>query len=201
MEMIASDKSAVIKLCQEGNAKLKEAEMLMFNLPAGKEVCGRVCNGCYAIKEQQRWPSVVVGRERRLEASKSSDFAVRISAELSKKKKRPKYFRVHASGEFYSQDYVDSWVEIAKANPDIVFYAYTKRKKKFNFDTLSALSNFILIDSLHFKIINYGTMEEAPKGAFICPDQKGSTTNCGIDCTWCMSKGSADTNGVWFIKH
>jgi hypothetical protein len=58
--------------------------------------------------------------------------------------------RIHASGDFFSQAYFDAWLAIAKARPDILFYAYTKtikfwiaRKKE-----VSRLSNFRLVASL-----------------------------------------------------
>lgn len=198
--MIATDKVSTMKLCQEGNSKLKEAKMMMFNLPAGKETCGRICPGCYAIKEQKRWPSVVVGRDNRLKASKDKSFVTRISAELSKRKQRPKFFRVHASGDFYSQDYIESWKTIAENNPDITFYAYTKRKKKFDFSGLQSLKNFIVIDSLQYKKLNYGPKENAPAGSYICPDVKGANVSCGIQCTYCMDK-HAETSAPYFIEH
>jgi len=34
--------------------------------------------------------------------------------------------RIHASGDFYSQDYFDMWVTIAKENPMVNFWAFTK---------------------------------------------------------------------------
>jgi hypothetical protein len=188
-------------LIQKGNAKLIASDMMMFNLPAGKEVCGRACEGCYALKEQRIYPNVLPARQERLEASKSATFVATVHQELSKIKKRPKYFRVHASGEFYSQDYINAWTELAKMNSDITFYAYTKRIKTFDFSALQALPNFIIIDSLFFKGLNYGPKDSAPSGAFLCPDQKGADVNCGVQCTWCMTKGCADTKGVWFIKH
>lgn len=200
MEVIASDKPVSVKLSQDGNAKLKAANMLMFNLPAGKETCGRVCPGCYAIKEQTRWPSVVLGRNRRLEASKDESFAAKMSAEINKKKTRPKYFRVHASGDFYSQDYINAWETIAKEHPDIIFYAYTKRKRKFSFAALQQLTNFIVIDSLQYKRLNYGPADQAPEGSYICPDVKGADVSCGVSCTYCMVK-TAETAAPYFIEH
>jgi hypothetical protein len=35
-------------------------------------------------------------------------------------------FRIHESGDFYSQEYFDAWLKVIKGNPDILFYAYTK---------------------------------------------------------------------------
>lgn len=176
--------------------------MLMFNIPATKEICGRVCSGCYSHKAYKIYPNVLPAQKQRYSASLQLDFVDRICREIKATKKPVKYFRVHASaGEFYSQAYVDSWADIASKNPDITFYAYTKRMKTYDFSGLVALPNFVIIDSLFFKGLNYGKIDEAPKEAFLCPDQKGSDISCGVDCTWCMTKGCADEKGVWFVKH
>lgn len=37
--------------------------------------------------------------------------------------------RIHAAGDFFNQDYFNMWVEIAKENPNIEFWAYTKSLK------------------------------------------------------------------------
>ena len=34
--------------------------------------------------------------------------------------------RIHSSGDFFNQKYFDMWLEIAKENPTIEFWAYTK---------------------------------------------------------------------------
>lgn len=200
MSIVTTDKKKT-NLIQTGNSKLKAAGTLMFNLPAGKITCGRVCVGCYALKEEARWPSVITARTTRLEASKQPSFVDDIQQELNKKRKLPRYFRIHSSGDFYSQAYIDKWEQITKNNPSVIFYAYTKQKRKFNFDGLAALPNFVLIDSLQYRRVNYGKKEKAPKGAFTCPEQKGSDTVCGVTCTYCQTKGEADVKGVWFVKH
>lgn len=186
-----------MKLIQKGNAKLHN--MYMFNLPATPVVCKRICPGCYAAREQTRFPVVLKARESRYAASLSSTFTATIIKELSSLKTKPKYFRIHASGEFYSQEYIDAWVEIASAFPNIIFYAYTKRLAHFDFSNINALPNFVLINSLHFKGLNYGPLSSVPTDAFICPSHTGAT--CGESCTWCQTKGQADVKGVWFIKH
>lgn len=185
-----------MKLIQPGNSKLHNA--YMFNLPATKEVCNRKCAGCYAAREQVRFPAILEARTKRLNASKDTLFSTTIITELTSLKTKPKYFRVHASGEFYSQEYISHWELIAKEFPQITFYAYTKRINDFDFSTLSALPNFVLINSLQFNKLNYSKLEDAPKEAFICPSSK--EVLCGETCTYCMTK-TAQTNGVWFIKH
>jgi len=37
-----------------------------------------------------------------------------------------KSVRIHDAGDFFSEDYFKLWVEIAKENPTVFFYAYTK---------------------------------------------------------------------------
>lgn len=187
-------------LIQNGNAKLKEAMIPMFNLPAGKQTCGRVCEGCYAVREQERWPSVVLGRERRYQASLDDSFADNVIKEIGRKRTTPKYFRVHSSGDFYSNDYVKSWVKIAKAYPNIIFFAYSKRFRRFDFTELLQLDNFVLINSMQYGKVNYGRLSDAPKGVFVCPDQVGASVRCGIDCTYCMTK-KAQQSAPFFVKH
>jgi hypothetical protein len=40
-------------------------------------------------------------------------------------KKKIRLFRIHDSGDFFSQEYFDAWIETANRRPDILFYAYT----------------------------------------------------------------------------
>jgi hypothetical protein len=37
-----------------------------------------------------------------------------------------KAIRIHASGDFFNQAYFDLWVQLAKENPNVEFWAYTK---------------------------------------------------------------------------
>lgn len=185
-----------MKLIQKGNSKLHN--MYMFNLPATHAICNRICPGCYAAREQTRFPAILTARESRYTASIAPTFASTIISEINSLRTKPPYFRIHASGEFYSQAYIDSWYTIASSFPSITFYAYTKRLAHFDFSSLSSLPNFVLINSLHFRGLNYGPISSAPTDAFICPSHSGAT--CGDSCTYCMTK-TAQANSVWFIKH
>ena len=40
-----------------------------------------------------------------------------------------KVIRTHVSGDYFSQDYFDAWLQIAIQNPKILFYVYTKSLK------------------------------------------------------------------------
>jgi hypothetical protein len=34
--------------------------------------------------------------------------------------------RIHVSGDFFNQNYFDAWIHVARRNPEVLFYAYTK---------------------------------------------------------------------------
>ena len=51
------------------------------------------------------------------------------SIKLDKKVSETKKFRIHTSGDFFSQKYFDAWVKVAQSMPEKIFYAYTKSLK------------------------------------------------------------------------
>jgi hypothetical protein len=71
-----------------------------------------------------------------------------MNAELSKKKYVGKYIRIHDAGDFFSKDYAMAWIDIAKSNPMVNFYAYTKEVDLFKTELSEMISsNFVLIYS------------------------------------------------------
>ena len=119
-----------MKLLSKGNTKLAK-EVGTFSILANMEICGRECPGCYAIKEQNgRFKATVnQGRTLRYNISKGDQFVNAMVKEILGSRTF-KYIRLHGSGEFYSQEYINKWIEIAKKvyeiKPEIVFYTYTK---------------------------------------------------------------------------
>lgn len=193
------------KFLTMGNHKLG-GKIASWSLPVSKKICGRVCEGCYAEKAQRIYPAVLPSRDRKFDMSAKDSFVGLMSKAIETLS--PDYIRIHDAGEFYSQKYVDKWVEIAKKSTDFTFYAYTKRLTDFNFAGLKSLPNVVIIDSLHAGKINYGTVDKLSPGMFLCPDHKGSPERllqpkdpiCGSVCTYCMTKPAEDT-GVFFVKH
>lgn len=186
---------------KKGNLKLSK-KVGIWTLPAGQEVCGRECKGCYALKSQRQYKNAYAYRMRNYEASKLDTFVSDIDL------KKCSIIRVHESGEFYSQEYIDKWVEIAKNYPTTIFYAYTKRLNDFDFLKLEALPNFVLHNSLYGGVINYGKdiSTQAEKfGGFVCPltqkhNGKDWHGKCGDECTWCMEKCNQGTP-IFFEQH
>ena len=121
------------------NSKLKETskklglKIFNFSIPAYKSVNGQtICKYakdcvkyCYAQKgNYTRFPKIGQLMEQRYELSKQSIFIGLMNIEI--KKKKADAIRVHDSGDFYSKEYLQKWISIAKDNPAVNFYAYTK---------------------------------------------------------------------------
>lgn len=137
----------------DGNAKLKADGIVSFNLlPIVHCPMAGACKAyCYATVGQQAFKSGVLRRARAFLATQQADFVPRMVVEVSKAvKKGAKAVRVHDSGDFYSYEYLLSWFKIAKAHPDVRFYAYTKMIALVKMAYKNGLvpANFRLIQSL-----------------------------------------------------
>jgi hypothetical protein len=107
------------------NTKLKKDGIYAFNLPPMLTCpCAGECKAyCYAKKGFYNMPSVKKGLAKRLKLTKDKvDFICSISTESKSKG----FVRIHASGDFYSLEYLKCWTMIAACNPLTRFYCYTK---------------------------------------------------------------------------
>jgi hypothetical protein len=52
-------------------------------------------------------------------------------SEVQHKKMVGKHVRIHDAGDFYSDEYLLAWLEIARQTPDVTFYCYTKEVSMF----------------------------------------------------------------------
>lgn len=126
----------------EGNAKLAKTSggvyrVLGFGIPAdfnfdGGNTCpgANACRGvCYAKQGRYLMANVMGARMHNLEAFRALGFMGFIDAaisDLTRLVKRYNVVRLHDSGDFFSQEYLDAWKRIASAFPAVIFYAYTK---------------------------------------------------------------------------
>lgn len=184
------------------NRKLKRGNIGIFNLPARLDVCGRDCPSCYAKKSQKMYKRVLPYRLANLAASRDPTFAIAMVTEIVGLRRPLAAIRVHESGDFYDQAYVDAWVSIAAQLPLHLFYVYTKRITDFAMGALQALPNVVVIDSCQYGPVNYGdpafVAAMAAKGAFVCP--ASDTVSCNFGCNYCLTK-AAQATGVVFHKH
>jgi hypothetical protein len=110
-----------------GNSKLKADGIASFNIPPVSTCPARgACEKfCYATQGQQWMSSGYKRRVAGFKATLENDFVTLMIAELTSE--RVKILRIHDSGDFYSPQYMLKWFEIARALPNVKFYAYTKQ--------------------------------------------------------------------------
>lgn len=86
---------------------------------------GECVHGCYARQGWYDRPHVQIVRERNLDLARSNKFISTINTEI-KGSRTLKFVRLHDSGDFYSEKYFSDWMTIARDNPHVTFFAYTK---------------------------------------------------------------------------
>ena len=117
------------------NTKIAKSNVRAYNfgIPAWRSQAGfatcpfaGICaKGCYAQAGAYRFSNVAKAFEERLALTrKPAEFFERITREIDRK--RVERLRVHDSGDFYSPEYLQLWLDVAFARPHVQFYAYTK---------------------------------------------------------------------------
>lgn len=128
-----------------GNRKLPKS-IAIFNLPRlltcknPTELCKDIC---YAKKAERKcYPRCYPQRMNNYRLSLQYDFVDVITNELNMIKQR--LIRIHESGDFYSQTYLDKWFVIMRRFPNKNFTAYSKSILDFS----DKPDNFILFFSI-----------------------------------------------------
>ena len=117
--------SSKLGLLFPGNTKTGQP-IALFNLPRIDTCPGAsaLCiKHCY-VKRSNRFPQVSPSHKARFEATKQADFVDRMVHDIKNSGK--KIIRIHTAGDFFSAKYTADWVKIAKQNPEVAFYAYTR---------------------------------------------------------------------------
>lgn len=192
----------------KGNSKI--GAISNFNLPPFKS-CGKNCKyciqtlydfklnkkvvlRCYASRYYNMYPNVKKSYDHNFEIVKSnlnlfkSEMIEYLSTYTNK------YFRIHASGDFFNQNYLNAWIEITKQYPAITFLAFTKQN---NLNYEHKPDNFIIrlsimpnMPKLHNKDITLH--------AYADLYNEHDSFNCIGNCTHC--KYCYRSNGDVFFK-
>jgi Gene product 88 len=127
----------------KGNAKLvktsgEEYRVIGFGIPADhnfQDSSGQTVNTCpgatacrsvcYAKQGRYLMPNVMAARQDNLAESLKETFVEDMIKALTSARSY-NVIRIHDSGDFYNQTYLDKWSAIAAALPGKIFYAYTK---------------------------------------------------------------------------
>lgn len=146
-----------------GNAKLS-SDIYTFSLPSGfscpsaneclskaDKTTGKIKDGpntkfrCFSASQEALYKNV---RDQRwynfglLKVSKNMKELI-----LKSLPKAAKKVRIHVAGDMFSQEYFDAWMSVAKAKPDVLFYAYTKSLNFWAKRKNSIPPNFVLTAS------------------------------------------------------
>lgn len=179
-----------------------------FNYNA-KGTCFCKCEGCYGLTGNYRYETTKrLLAYRTMVARENLDlFVERIIAEI--RFYNIEFVRIHATGDFFSKDYVKAWIKIAKACKTTKFWTYTKAfghgfDKELN--ALTDLDNVNIVNSIvpgcgfnfghiDYVIATYYELKNRGENPYIC--------RCGIDkeqhCNNC--KGCSCHKYVLFVEH
>jgi len=144
VEKPPTEPSVMLKFSYQ-NEKLKRTEahiegrIRSFNLPAWKSEDGfTVCPGvgscrafCYARRGWFGMSWVKEPREYNLRLLRAcgddvAGLTAKLSEGLASLPKTVTIIRLHDSGDFYSQPYLEAWLSVMHAHPHLQFYAFTK---------------------------------------------------------------------------
>jgi hypothetical protein len=156
---------------------------------------------------------------KKMEKEKSPKYAGEMLAEVIPAKR--KIFRIHESGDFESQWYLEMWGFVIKSRKEVRFWTYT-RSFNLNFTPLTKYPNFNLwasTDRYNWKEAKqfvkrfkksgtrhaygpWGHKDPIPKNCVICPVSTGKLKLEGAckKCMFCIIKKSTKKNVV-FLSH
>lgn len=171
-----------------GNKKLPK-DTLIFNLPAVVTCPGRTAfcrEKCYALKAQRQYTNTRLARGHNLLTSYQSDFVDLMIETIKENAHKIKQIRIHESGDFYRQDYLDKWFEIVRAFPTVPFWAYTK---SFHLDFSKKPPNLFLLASFDASTTpTWRGLYERQKKFFnstFSIVEKTAPASCVQDCSKC----------------
>lgn len=187
-----------------GNGKLKHCAnsygivLVSFDLPAGFTCpAANLCHSravvdesgkakvhdfgsfrCYAASSEAMYKDTRAARWRNLESTKADDFVTRINAEIAKKGITS--IRIHSSGDFYSYAYLQKWIAIANANPNVVFWGYTKMASFI--PVINKVSNMRFVYSVGGKLDKYAMALDIPKAYVLSNIEQAKDLGVEIAC-------------------
>ncbi|MGH3757172.1 GP88 family protein [Actinophytocola sp.] len=127
------------------NRELKQIGAWNWSLPAwaGRLPDGRTYNTCpsagvcrwvcYARHGTYTWPVVRAKHQANLEfvLDDLAGWEAAMVTELGAAKFHGGWVRIHDSGDFFSDEYLQAWLRICHVRPDVNFYCYTKEVRRF----------------------------------------------------------------------
>ena len=224
----------------------KVGDIANFSLPP-VQTCNKaapcISDGCYAVKAYGLYPGTRAAQDinlRLLKDGKYDQFVKEISTAIGKtfkktvgamkKGEKIQYFRFHVSGDVFSDDYFNAMCEVARKNPNIGFWTYTKqydillRNMKKIPDNMSVLVScwgefrpkmlgkkyeilekefpLAYLDDGSEETRNYIDTKDGKGEPFVCPctDYSEAEVHCN-KCLKCYKVGEIMNTNLVFKKH
>ena len=199
-----------------GNETLKAADFgkktqdifKLANITEIKGSCPCHCKGCYCDAGFYCFDSTKSVNVMKLTLARLYPDWLERALKAQIEADKIKQIRIHASGDFFSAEYVDMWRRIALAFKDVTFWTYTKNK--------DALKAFHDVDNLHITPsvtpygFNFGTccellemykkLTEDGFRVHICGCGTKYERHCS-DCNHGCKAIGKECDFVLFIKH
>lgn len=175
--------------------------------------CAGTCENGYCVRGHYKVRQSVKNSlaNKTLLAREHLDFLEKaINAQI--KADNIKTIRIHATGDFFSVEYLEMWKRVITSNPNTIFWTYTKEtnaEKAFDnlpnanivksnvpmLDNVNSTTNGYNFGHIDYIIALYNALKGLGKSVYIC--------RCGIDenqhCTNCTACAKCDN--VLFCEH
>lgn len=81
---------------------------------------------CFSASQEAQYTNTYKHRKRNFDALRGKSREEMRSLLSEALPKNAAIVRIHVAGDFFNAAYLLAWVDVAQANPDVLFYAYTK---------------------------------------------------------------------------
>lgn len=169
-----------------------------------KGTCPCHCTGCYATVGNYRYNEIKKALAIRTMIARADLEWFRRAVIAQIKADKIRIVRMHAAGDFFSDEYIQAWRDICMACPDTVFWSYTKNAAaEHAFDDIPNCN--IVRSMVPGCGMNYGHIDHIlrTREKLIAAGEKVHVCRCGIDknqhCTNC--KGCSVNKYVLFVEH
>ena len=118
---LLTQNSKIKKTSKHFNKKVFNFSIPAYKSETGKVTCpmaGKCIQFCYAQKGFYKLSKIY--SEAKLQITMQDNFVELMNKDI--KDKKAEYIRVHDSGDYYSKEYLNKWLEIARQNPGIRSY-------------------------------------------------------------------------------
>lgn len=138
---------------------------------------------CFSASQEVIFPAVYNNRKHNFETLKKADFAGMVKLLSDSMPQNLGVCRIHVAGDFFNQNYLDAWIEIARQNPTRLFYAYTKSLNFWIKRKNSIPENFVLTASHGGRLDDMIASEGLRSAKVVYSEDEAANAGLAIDHT------------------